>query len=95
MKFVKKIDEIIQYSFSTMARPHTTEQRSFLCIEFVKRKGLTNFLPTLINGFCVKFQIARRPNVTTVRRIYKKQLSFGTVCNLNSITFVANKISHL
>ena len=71
--------------FGMPPRPQLTrDQRNFCLLEYAKRKGGLNFFQGILNDFQTKFPGARRPDQTTVRRLYKKQLKNGTVNNCNS-----------
>ena len=70
-----------------MARPQfTMEQRNFLCFEYHKRKGTQNFHPQLLADFQRKFPGARIPGKNIIIKIWKKQMTKGTVNNCNSKT---------
>ena len=62
----------------------TMEQRNFLALEYHKRKGTSKGTKSLIADFIAKFPDARQPNRHTCIRIWKKQMSKGTVLNCNS-----------
>ena len=67
-------------NFGMPPRPQLTQdQRNFCLLEYAKRKGGLNFFQGILNDFQTKFPGARRPDQTTVRRLYKKQLKNGTV----------------
>ena len=69
-----------------MAPQLTTDQRNFLLFEYIKLKGRKSFLPDLIRRFQEKFNTERAPSLSTITRILDKQLSTGTINNLNSKT---------
>ena len=65
----------------------TDEQRSWLCLEFYKRRDRDKkkqFIPQLLRDFQLEFPGVRDPTPKTVRNILKGFVETGTVRNRNS-----------
>ena len=65
----------------------TDEQRSWLCLEFYKRRDRDKkkqFIPQLLRDFQLEFHGVRDPTPKTVRNILKGFVETGTVRNRNS-----------
>lgn len=67
-----------------MAPQFEMEHRNFFMMEYHKRKGHRNFLPSLLQDFRARFPGIRVPANSTIRRIFEKQVQKGTVLNCNS-----------
>ena len=52
---------------------------------YAREKGSRDFMPRLLNEFAVKFPNTRVPHVNTVRKLFDKQVSLGTINNVNSV----------
>ena len=59
-------------------------QRSFLAMEFHKRRGTKNFVPGLLADFAVQFPGARVPSRRAISDMHKKFFALGTINNVNS-----------
>ena len=59
-------------------------QRSFLAMEFHKRRGTKNFVPELLADFAVQFPGARVPSRQAISDMHKKFVTLGTINNVNS-----------
>ena len=67
-----------------MAPQFTRDQRTFLVLEYHKSKGHKNFLPQLVLDFQNRFPGVRAPSFSAIRKVWKKQITNGTVNNCNS-----------
>ena len=72
-------------SVETMAPQFTMEERNFLMLGYAREKGSRDFMPRLLNEFAVKFPNTRVPHMNTVRKHFDKQVSLGTINNVNSV----------
>ena len=59
-------------------------QRSFLTLEFHKRRGTRDFLPGLLADFAAQFPGARVPSRQAISDMHKKFVTLGTINNVNS-----------
>ena len=62
----------------------TMQQRNFLAFEYHRLKGTRDFKNRILAEFLVKFPGTRQPGTHQMRRIWRKQMSKGTVNNCNS-----------
>ena len=61
-------------------------QRTYLALEFHKRRGTKNFLPQLLADFAAQFPGARVPSLNAIRKMHDKFNRLGTINNVNSKT---------
>ena len=67
-----------------MAPQFSIQERNFLMMEYLKHKGSRDYKQGIIERFIEKFPNSRAPCEKTLVRVFRKQLEFGTVHNLNS-----------
>ena len=68
-----------------MVGPHyTTEQRTFMAVEYARNQGTQNFMEDLIGEFRVRYPGAIPPSRMTVYCQFMKLEHFYTIHNLNS-----------
>ena len=68
-----------------MVGPHyTTEQRTFMAVEYDRNQGTRNFMKDLIGEFQVRYPGAIPPSRMTVYRQFMKLEHFYTLHNINS-----------
>ena len=66
-------------------RPQFSQpQRSFLAMEFHRRRGTRDFMPGLLADFAAQFPGARVPSEMAIRNLHKKFFALGTINNVNS-----------
>ena len=66
-------------------RPQFSQpQRSFLAMEFHRRRGTRDFMPGLLADFAAQFPGARVPSERAIRDLHKKFFALGTINNVNS-----------
>ena len=78
---------LVLYSSRTKMPPKPQfgqPQRSFLEMEFHRRRGTKNFLPGLPADFAAQFPDARVPSERVIRDLHKKFLALGRINNKNS-----------
>ena len=61
-------------------------QRTYLALEFHKRRGTRDFLPQLLADFAAQFPGARVPSLNAIRKMHDKFNRLGTINNVNSKT---------
>ena len=66
-------------------RPQFSQpQRSFLAMEFHRRRGTRDFMPGLLADFAAQFPGVRVPSEMAIRNLHKKFFALGTINNVNS-----------
>ena len=64
---------------------YTPEQRNFLVMAYERYKGTRDFMPQINQEFQEELPGVEVPHRTNIVRMYKKQMTFYTSYNLNSI----------
>ena len=72
------------YVSDKMRPQFTNEERTWLALEYHRRRGQHNFKAGLVRDFQVKFPMARIPSKNNIKKIWEKFTNHGTVVNLNS-----------
>ena len=62
----------------------TNEERTWLALQYHRRRGQYDFKAGLVRDFQVKFPMARIPSKNNFKKIWEKFTNHGTVMNLNS-----------